>query len=201
MSMTYTDTDLLEQLRDSMLQILSRLEESAGTLRQMHSQMLAEDLALSFYPQWEQAVEGCGSAKQKTERLCETVNRFLTVLEAASQEYAQMEQQHVQSIERLSVRMSALGGGLAGVMSPEYPVGLEEGTGSSQAERLTEQVAGSAAAMETASLLAVTQVLTKKYAYDEVMPGIPAAVVSPQEDGEKKEKKKKKKDAEGGGRS
>ncbi len=196
MSITYTDMDLLEQLRDDMAQILSRLEESAGTLRQMHSQMMAEDLTLSFYPQWEQAMEGCGSAKQKTERLCETMNRFLTIMETAAQGYDQMERQHVQSIEKLSMRMQALGGGLAGVMSPEYPAELEEGTRSSRAGELEEQVSGSARAMEMASLMAVTQVLAGKYAYDKVAPGIPVPEGPSKAKGEKE---KKKEDAEGGG--
>lgn len=171
MSAIYTDTDLLEQMRDDMLQILSRLEECAGTLQQAHGQMMAEDLALSFYPQWEQAVESCGRARHKSELLCETANRFLTVLEAAPQEYAQMEQQHVQSVERLHMRLPALDGGIRGVMAPDYPVGLEEGTRSSQAEKLKTQAAGDAGALETAGLLAVTQVLAKEYAYDEVRPG------------------------------
>lgn len=196
MSITYTDMDLLEQLRDEMAQILSRLEESAGTLRQMHSQMMAEDLTLSFYPSWEQAVEGCGSAKQKTERLCETMNRFLTIMDTAAQGYDRMEQQHVRSIEKLSLRMQALGGGLAGVMSPEYPAGLEEETRSSQAGKLEEQAAGSARAMEMASLLAVTQVLAGKYAYDQVVPGIPVSEGLSKADREKEEKKKE--DIKGG---
>lgn len=195
MSITYTDTDLLEQMRDHMLQILSRVEECTGTLRQMHSQMMAEDLALSFYPQWEQAVDNCGAARQKCDRICETVSRFLTVLEAAPEEYMQMERQHMQSIERVKVRMSALGAGLAGVMAPEYPVGLEEGERSSKALELERQVSLSAQSMEMASLAAATQVLEREYAYDEVMPGIP--VQAPDADRGEEEQHKQKVGKEG----
>ena len=52
MSMTYVDTDLLEQMRNRMYQAMSRIEECAGTLRQMYHQMMGEDLSLSGYPQW-----------------------------------------------------------------------------------------------------------------------------------------------------
>lgn len=173
-----------------MLQILSRVEESAGTLRQMHSQMMAEDLALSFYPQWEQAVENCGAARQKADRICETMNRFLTVMEVAPEDYMQQERQHLQSIERIQARMQVLGAGLSGVMSPEYPVGMEEGEQTSRAMELERQVAMSAQAMELAGLAATTQVLVKEYAYDGVMPGIPVQAPDQVRDGEGKRRDK-----------
>lgn len=189
MSITYTDTDLLEQMRDRSFQILSRVEESAGTLRQMHSQMMGEDLGLSFYPQWEQAVDSCGRALQKADRLCETVNRFLTVLETAPEEYMQMERQHARAIERLSTRMSSLQSGLAGVMSADYPLGLQEGEEGSSAMELERQTVAAAWSLEIANLMAVTQVLKEEYSYDQVMPGIPAA--ADDENAEEQDKRKK----------
>ena len=185
MSMTYVDTDLLEQMRDRMYQVLSRIEECAGTLRQMHSQMMGEDLSLSFYPQWERAVDRCGDALQKADRLTETANRLLTVLEAASGEYQEMERQHKQAIERLSTRMSVLGAGMAGVMDPAYPVGLQEGEAGSSAMDLERQTMMAVTSLELANLMAVTQVLKEEYAYDQVLPGVH------DEDEEEKEKKKK----------
>ena len=185
MSMTYVDTDLLEEMRDRMYQVLSRIEECAGTLRQMHSQMMGEDLSLSFYPQWERAVDGCGDALQKADRLTETANRLLTVLEAASGEYQEMERQHMQAIERLSTRMSVLGSGMAGVMDPAYPVGLQEGEAGSSAMDLERQTMMAVTSLELANLMAVTQVLKEEYAYDQVLPGIQ------DEDEEEQDKKKK----------
>lgn len=185
MSMTYVDTDLLEQMRDRMYQVLSRIEECAGTLRQMHSQMMGEDLSLSFYPQWERAVDGCGDALQKADRLTETANRLLTVLEGASVEYQEMERQHMQAIERLSTRMSVLGSGMAGVMDPAYPVGLQEGEAGSSAMDLERQTMMAVTSLELANLMAVTQVLREEYAYDQVLPGVN------DEDEEEQDKKKK----------
>lgn len=50
--------------------------------------MMTEDLGLSFYPQWEQAVESCRRALQKAERLQDEAARLLTVLETAPEEYS-----------------------------------------------------------------------------------------------------------------
>lgn len=186
MSVTYVDTDYLEQMRDRAYQILSRAEESAGTLRQMHSQMLGEDLGLSFYPQWEQAMDSCASALMKTERLCETVNRLLTVLESASEEYMYTERQRTQAIERLSARILLLQSGLDGVMSSEYPLGLEEGETASSALELERQTASAAQSLEIANLMAVTQVLKKEYSYDQVMPGMAYTAPEPEDEEEKK---------------
>lgn len=183
MSTTYVDTDLLEQMRDRMFQILSRVEESAGTLRQVHSQMMGEDLGLSFYPQWEQAVDSCSAALQKTERLCGAAGRFLTVLESAPEEYRMMERQHEQAIARMSERMSTLGAGMAGVMSADYPLGLSEGEETSNAMELERQTAAGVQSLEMANLMAVTQVLKEGVGYDEVMPGISGT--APEEDEEK----------------
>ncbi len=188
MSMTYVDTDLLEQLRDRMYRVLSRLEECAGTLRQMHSQMQGEDLSLSMYPQWEQAVDRCGSALQKADRLSETASRMLTVLEAVPGEYQELERQHAQAIERLSVRMSALRAGMAGVMDPAYPVGLQEGEAGSAAMELERQTMMAVTSLELANLMAVTRVLQEEYAYDQVLPGIGEE----SEEDEKKSSKKSK---------
>lgn len=187
MSMTYVDTDLLEQMRDRMYQVLSRIEECAGTLRQMHSQMLGEDLSLSFYPQWERAVESCGSALQKADRLTETASRMLTVLETVPGEYQEMERQHAQAIERLSTRMSVLSSGMAGVMDPSYPLGLQEGESGSSAMDLERQTMMAVTSLELANLMAVTQVLKDEYAYDQVLPG-----VSDESEEEKKKKSAKK---------
>lgn len=188
MSMTYVDTDLLEQMRDRMYQVLSRIEECAGTLRQMHSQMLGEDLSLSFYPQWESAVEGCGSAMQKADRLTETVNRMLTILESASGDYLELQRQHAQAIERLSTRMSALSAGMAGVMDPAYPTGLQEGEEGSSAMELERQTMMAVTSLELANLMAVTQVLQEEYAFDQVLPG----VGDEREEEDKKKKSSKK---------
>ncbi len=184
MSMTYVDTDLLEQMRDRMYQVLSRIEECAGTLRQMHSQMLGEDLSLSFYPQWERAVDGCGRALQKADRLTETASRMLTVLESASGEYLELQRQHTQAIERLSTRMSVLSSGMAGVMDPAYPTGLQEGEEGSSAMDLERQTMMAVTSLELANLMAVTQVLKDEYAYDQVLPGV-------HDEGEEEDKKKK----------
>ena len=191
MSMTYVDTDLLEQMRDRMYQVLSRIEECAGTLRQMHSQMLGEDLSLSFYPQWERAVDGCSSALQKADRLTETAGRMLTVLESASGEYLDLQRQHAQAIERLSTRMSALSAGMAGVMDPAYPTGLQEGEAGSSAMDLERQTMMAVTALELANLMAVTQVLKDEYAYDQVLPG----VNDEREEEDKKKKSSKKESA------
>lgn len=188
MSMTYVDTDLLEMMRDRMYQVLSRIEECAGTLRQMHSQMLGEDLSLSFYPQWERAVDGCGSALQKADRLTETASRMLTVLESASGEYLELQRQHAQAIERISTRMSVLGSGMAGVMDPAYPMGLQEGEAGSSAMDLERQTMMAVTSLELANLMAVTQVLKNEYAYDQVLPG----VNDEREEEEKKKKSSKK---------
>ena len=188
MSIAYVDTDFLERMRDEMSQVLSRMEECAGTLRQMHSQMLTEDLQLSYYPQWEQAVEHCDSARRKADVLCEPAERFLTILEGAPEEYRQLEQLHTRSIENLSVRMRTLGAGLVGVMAADYPTGLAEGGQDSQAMKLERQVSLSAQAMEAASLLAVTLALKEEYAYDHVVPGIPS-LTKEEEDERKKERK------------
>lgn len=184
MSMTYVDTDLLEMMRDRMYQVLSRIEECAGTLRQMHSQMMGEDLSLSFYPQWERAVEGCGSALQKADRLTETASRMLTLLEAAPGEYLEMQRQQTQAIERLTTRMSVLGSGMAGVMDPAYPMGLQEGEAGSSAMDLERQTMMAVTSLELANLMAVTQVLRDEYAYDQVLPGV-------NDEGEEEDKKKK----------
>jgi len=191
MSMTYVDTDLLEQMRDRMYQVLSRIEECAGTLRQMHSQMLGEDLSLSFYPQWERAVDGCGSALQKADRLTETVSRMLTVLESASGEYLELQRQHTQAIERLSTRMSVLSSGMAGVMDPSYPMGLQEGEAGSSAMDLERQTMMAVTSLELANLMAVTQVLKHEYAYDQVLPSI-----NDQWEEEEKKKKSSKKSSD-----
>ena len=191
MSMTYVDTDLLEQMRDRMYQVLSRIEECAGTLRQMHSQMLGEDLSLSFYPQWERAVDGCGSALQKADRLTETASRMLTVLESASGDYLELQRQHAQAIERLSTRMSVLGSGMAGVMDPAYPMGLQEGEAGSSAMDLERQTMMAVTSLELANLMAVTQVLREEYAYDQVLPG-----VNDEREVEDKKKKPSKKTSE-----
>lgn len=188
MSMTYVDTDLLEMMRDRMYQVLSRIEECAGTLRQMHSQMLGEDLSLSFYPQWERAVDGCGSALQKADRLTEIASRMLTVLESASGEYLELQRQHAQAIERISTRMSVLGSGMAGVMDPAYPMGLQEGEAGSSAMDLERQTMMAVTSLELANLMAVTQVLKNEYAYDQVLPG----VNDEREEEEKKKKSSKK---------
>lgn len=187
MSITYVDTDFLERMRDEMSRVLSRLEECAGTLRQMHSQMLTEDLQLSYYPQWEQAVEHCDSARRKADVLSETAERFLMILKSAPEEYRQLEQMHTSGIENLNVRMRTLGAGLMGVMAAEYPTGLAEGGQDSQAMKLEQQVSLSAQAMEAASLLAVTLALKEEYAYDYVVPGIPS-LSEEEEDDRKKER-------------
>ena len=191
MSMTYVDTDLLEMMRDRMYQVLSRIEECAGTLRQMHSQMMGEDLSLSFYPQWERAVEGCGSALQKADRLTETASRMLTLLEAAPGEYLEMQRQQTQAIERLTTRMSVLGSGMAGVMDPAYPMGLQEGEAGSSAMDLERQTMMAVTSLELANLMAVTQVLRDEYAYDQVLPG-----VNDEREEEDKKKKTSKKPSE-----
>ena len=188
MCLTYVDTDLLEQMRDRMYQVLSRIEECAGTLRQMHSQMLGEDLSLSFYPQWERAVDSCGSALQKADRLTETASRMLTVLESAPGEYLELQRQHAQAIERLSTRMSALSSGMAGVMDPAYPMGLQEGEAGSSAMDLERQTMMAVTSLELANLMAVTQVLKDEYAYDQVLPG----VNDEREEEDKKKKSSKK---------
>lgn len=187
MSVTYVDTDLLERMQDRMSQVLSRVEECAGSLRQMHSQMLAEDLRLSSYPQWEQALEHCDSARRKADLLCETVTRFLTVLEGAPEEYRQLEHQHARSIENLSVRMRTLGAGLAGVMAAEYPTGLAEGGQDSRAMKLEQQMVFTSQAVEAANLSAVTSALKEEYAYDRIVPGIS----SPAEEEEKNPERKR----------
>lgn len=184
MSMTYVDTDLLEMMRDRMYQVLSRIEECAGTLRQMHSQMMGEDLSLSFYPQWERAVDGCGSALQKADRLTETASRMLTLLESVPGEYLEMQRQQTQAIERLTTRMSVLGAGMAGVMDPAYPMGLQEGETGSSAMDLERQTMMAVTSLELANLMAVTQILRDEYAYDQVLPGV--------NDEEEEEDKKKK---------
>lgn len=191
MSITYVDTDLLEQMRDRMYQVLSRIEECAGTLRQMNSQMMGEDLSLSYYPQWEQAVEGCGNALQKTDRLTETANRLLTILESVVLEYQEMERQHVQAIERLSTRMSVLSSGMSGVMDASYPVGLEEGESGSAAMNLERDTMMAVTSLELANLMAVTQVLKEEYAYDQVLPGVSE---ESEEEAEKKKKPRQQKD-------
>ena len=190
MSMSYVDTDLLEQMRDRMCQVLSRLEECAGTLRQMHSQMMGEDLSLSLYPQWERAVDGCGSALQKADRLTETAMRMLTILESSSGEYLEMQRQHVQAIQRLSAGMKALNWGIAGVMDPSYPTGLQEGETASAAMELERQTMMAVTTLELANLMAVTQVLKEEYAFDQVLPG----VNDEEEEEEKKSSRKKSAD-------
>ena len=191
MSMTYVDTDLLEQMRDRMYQVLSRIEECAGTLRQMHSQMLGEDMSLSLYPQWERAVAGCNSALQKADRLVETVSRMLTVLEFAPTEYLDLQRQHAKAIENLSTRMSTLGFGMAGVMDPSYPTGLQEGEAGSSAMDLERQTMMAVTSLELANLMAVTQILREEYAYDQVLPG-----VNDEREEEEKKKKSSKKTSE-----
>ncbi len=186
MSTTYVDTDLLEQMRDRMFQTLSRIEETAGTLRQVHSQMMTEDLGLSFYPQWEQAVESCRRALQKAERLQDEAARLLTVLETAPEEYMQLEHQHRQMLERMNVRASALSAGIAGVMAEGYPLGLLEGEEASQAVSLERQTALAAEETGLAGLLAVTQVLRESCRYDQVLPGLAGDEEKERKDSEKK---------------
>ncbi|MCI8401322.1 MAG: hypothetical protein HFI38_04390 [Lachnospiraceae bacterium] len=181
MSVTYVDTDLLEQMRDKMGQALSRMEDCAGILCQMHSQMMAEDLGLSFYPQWEQAVERCGNARRKTGLLCETAERFLTVLEDAPERYRELEQRHIRRVEGLHALIPALAAGFGGVMAAEYPVGLTEGGRDSQAVRLEQRMAPDVRAPEEAGLMAVTQVLKEIYACEQVLP---MASPSEEDDGE-----------------
>ena len=186
MSITYIDTDLLEQMRDRMYKILSRLEEAAGTLRQTYNQMQTEDTRLSGYPQWSQAVASCNSALQKVERLYEKANQFLMLLKSAPEEYAQLERQHIQAIESMCAHISSMAVSLSGVMAADYPVGLEDGENTSSAIELEKQVAAGVQALELANLMAVTQVLKDGYGYDQVLPG------ANKEQPEKDEKKKKK---------
>ena len=91
----------------------------------------------------------------------------------------------MQAIERLSTRMSVLGSGMAGVMDPAYPVGLQEGEAGSSAMDLERQTMMAVTSLELANLMAVTQVLKEEYAYDQVLPGIQ------DEDEEEQDKKKK----------
>ena len=193
MSTTYVDTDLLEQMRDRMFQTLSRIEESAGTLRQVYSQMMTEDLGLSFYPQWEQAVESCHRALQKAERLQEEAGRLLTVLETAPEEYLQLERQHRQMLERMSARASSLGAGMAGVMAADYPLGILEGEESSKAFSLERQESCAVPELGLANLTALTQILKENYGYDQVLPGVSPEEASPEEREEETDERKPRK--------
>lgn len=188
MSITYVDTDILEQIRDRMVSVLSRIEESAGTLRQMHSQMLTEDASLSSYVQWSRALDSCDSALRKTDLLNERADRLLNILNGVSESYKQMETMHVHEVERLVVRMSTLNAGIAGVMSPDYPMGLEEGETKSSALELERQTSVGVQALEIANLMAVTQVLKEEYSFEQVVSGMPA--VELQEKGKKKKASK-----------
>ena len=196
MSITYVDTDLLEQVRDRMVSVLSKVEESAGTLRQMHSQMMAEDANLSAYVQWSQAVDGCDGAMRKTELLNERAERLLNILDGVSESYKQMENQHVQAVERLTVRMSTLGAGMAGVMATDYPMGLEEGETNSSALELERQTSVGVQSLEIANLMAVTQVLKEEFSYDQVMPGMPTDELQEQDKKKKSSKTTEAKSSE-----
>lgn len=184
MSMTYVDTDLLEQMRDRMYQTMSRIEECAGTLRQMYHQMLGEDLSLSGYPQWDRAVDHCSSALQKTEYLAETTNRMYLVLGSSAREYPELQRQHTRAIEELRSRMSAVRAGMTGVMDPSYPMGLREGEVGSSAIELERQTMMAVSSLELTNLMAMTQVLKEAYTYDQVLPGL-------NDESEEEESKKK----------
>ncbi len=198
MSTTYVDTDLLEQMREQMYRALSKVEESAAVLRSMYNQMMTEDLGLSYYPQWEQAMEECSRVKQRTEAMADSLERFLHVLEHASRKYIQVEEEHVRLIEQLSSHMSILQYGMAGVMASDYPVGLAEGQSGSNAMELEHQVAMGVTSLEIANLMAITQVLQDEFSVSEVIPGMSVEHPDGEEDGKKERKTSSKADPQKG---
>lgn len=169
MSYYFTDTETLELIRDRLRTMISRMDDTAGALRQMYNQMLTE-FSFDQFPQWSQAVGCCGDAIEDTEMLTRRVEQFIAIVESAVDTYQENEKEHIHAISQLSARILSLQSGFAAVMSEGYPLGLVEGETSSAATQLEKQTSEAVQDLELSNLMAVTKVLENEYNYNKVVP-------------------------------
>lgn len=170
MSIMNVDTDLVEQIVDVCRFATVALEEAEATLRATYSEMGSDMNGYYGLPQFGNVVNETRITLDRVSAIRDRLANFETLLMTIQGEYADLENQHIHVLEKVSAQIVSINTMIQGVLSKDYPVGITEGEQNSKVRQLEQSLTNTVVGMEMANLSAVSRTTKEEYFCEKVAP-------------------------------